>query len=40
MIRNPIANDRFYPGESGPLRAMIKGMVDEKAIREHVIGLV
>src|SRR3990172_12251988 len=40
MIRNPIANGRFYPGESGPLRAMIKGMVDEKAIREDVIGLV
>lgn len=40
MIRNPVAAGRFYPGAPGPLRSMIKGMVDEKAVREEVIGLV
>ena len=40
MIRNPIASGRFYPAEPGPLRAMIKGMVDENAFKEDIIGLV
>ncbi|MDO8716210.1 MAG: AmmeMemoRadiSam system protein B, partial [Dehalococcoidales bacterium] len=40
MIRIPIASGRFYPGEPGPLRAMIKGMVDENAVKEDIIGLV
>ena len=40
MIRIPIASGRFYPTEPGPLRAMIKGMVDEKATKEDIVGLV
>lgn len=40
MIRNPAVAGQFYPGAPGPLCSMIKGMVDEKAIREAIIGLV
>ncbi len=40
MTRIPIASGRFYPGEPGPLRSMIKGMLDENAVKEDVVGLV
>ncbi len=40
MIRNPVVAGQFYPGSPEPLKAMIKGMVDETATKEEVIGLV
>ncbi len=40
MIRNPVVAGQFYPGSPGELRSMIEGMVDEKAVKEEVIGLV
>ncbi len=40
MIRNPAVSGQFYPGSSKELRAMIHKMVDEKALKEDVIGLV
>lgn len=40
MIRNPIVAGQFYPESPSQLKAMIKGMVDEKAVKEEVIGLV
>ncbi len=40
MIRNPVVAGQFYPGSPEHLKAMIKGMVDETATREEVIGLV
>ena len=41
MIRNPVVAGQFYPESSDQLRSMIKGMVDEKAVKkEEVIGLV
>ncbi len=40
MIRNPVVLGQFYPGSPGELRSMIEGMVDEKAVKEEVIGLV
>ncbi len=40
MIRNPIVAGQFYPGSPDQLRSMIGGMVDEKASKEEVIGLV
>ena len=40
MIRNPVVAGQFYPASASQLKAMIKGMVDEKAAKEEVIGLV
>ncbi len=40
MIRNPVVAGQFYPGEPDQLRSMIKGLVDEKAVKGEVIGLV
>ncbi|MBI4303479.1 MAG: AmmeMemoRadiSam system protein B [Chloroflexi bacterium] len=40
MNREPVVAGQFYPGSPDRLRAMIKGMVDEKAAKEEVIGLV
>ncbi len=40
MIRNPVVAGQFYPDSPDQLRSMIKGMVDEKAVKEEVIGLV
>ena len=40
MIRNPVVSGQFYPESPGQLKAMIEGMVDEKVVKEGVIGLV
>ncbi|MFC1928541.1 AmmeMemoRadiSam system protein B [Chloroflexota bacterium] len=40
MIRNPVVAGQFYPGSPDQLRSMIQGMIDEKAVKEEVIGLV
>ena len=40
MIRNPVVSGQFYPESPDQLRAMIKGFVDEKAVKAEVIGLV
>jgi len=40
MIRNPVVAGQFYPDSVSQLRAMIESMVDEKAAKEEVIGLV
>lgn len=40
MIRNPVVSGQFYPASPSQLKAMIEGLVDEKAVKEEVIGLV
>ena len=40
MIRNPVVAGQFYPGTASQLKAMIEQLVDEKAAKEEVIGLV
>ncbi len=40
MIRNPVVSGQFYPESPSQLKAMIEGMVDDKAVKEEVIGLV
>jgi AmmeMemoRadiSam system protein B/AmmeMemoRadiSam system protein A len=40
MIRNPVVSGQFYPASPSQLKAMIEGMVDEKAVKEDIIGLV
>ncbi len=40
MIREAVVAGQFYPGSPTQLREMIAGMVDEKAIKEEIIGLV
>jgi len=40
MTRNPVVAGQFYPGTANQLRSMIKEMVDEKAAKEEVIGMV
>ncbi len=40
MIRNPAVAGQFYPESPDQLRSMIGGLVDEKAVKEEVIGLV
>ena len=40
MIRKPIVAGQFYPASASELKRMIKGMVDEKAKRQEVIGLI
>jgi len=38
MIREPVVAGSFYPGSVKELRALIKTMVDELAVKEEVIG--
>lgn len=40
MIRNPVVAGQFYPESPDRLRTMIQGIVDEKAAKADVIGLV
>lgn len=40
MIRNPVVAGQFYPASSSQLKAMIEKMVDKKATKQEVIGLV
>ncbi len=40
MIRHPVVAGQFYPSSASQLTAMIEGFVDEKAVKEDVIGLV
>ena len=40
MIRNPVVSGQFYPESPSQLKAVIEGMVDEKAVKEEVIGLI
>lgn len=40
MIRQPVVAGQFYPASPSQLKSMIKEMVDEKAEKEEVIGLV
>jgi MEMO1 family protein len=40
MIRFSIVAGQFYPGTAAELETMIKGMVDENAQKEDVIGMV
>jgi len=40
MIRNPVVSGQFYPASPSQLKAMIEEMIDEKAVKEEVIGLV
>ncbi len=40
MIREPVVAGQFYPASPSQLEEMIRGMVDEKAEKEEVIGLV
>lgn len=40
MVRHPVVAGQFYPGSASELRAMIEMMVDEKAAKQEVVGLV
>jgi len=40
MVRNPVVAGQFYPESSSQLKAMIKELIDEKAVKEEVVGLV
>jgi len=40
MIRNPVVAGQFYPASTSQLETMIRGMVNEKAAKEEVIGLI
>ena len=40
MIREPVVAGQFYPASPSQLKAMIEELVDEKATKEEVIGLV
>ncbi len=40
MIRNPVVAGQFYPASASQLREMIASLVDEKAEKEEVIGLL
>ena len=40
MIRNPVVSGQFYPESASQLKAMIEQLVDEKVVKEEVIGLV
>jgi len=40
MVRNPVVAGQFYPESASQLRAMIEGMVDKKAKKKEVIGLI
>jgi len=38
MIREPAVSGQFYPSDPEELKSMIRGMIDEKAKKEDVIG--
>jgi len=38
MIREPAVAGQFYPSSREELKSMIRGMIDEKAVKEDVIG--
>jgi hypothetical protein len=38
MIREPAVSGQFYPASPEELKSMIRGMIDEKAVKEDVIG--
>ncbi|UCG10217.1 MAG: AmmeMemoRadiSam system protein B [Dehalococcoidia bacterium] len=40
MVRHPAVAGQFYPGSAAELKAMIEMMVDKKAARQEVVGLV
>jgi len=40
MIREPAVAGQFYPGSPAELREMLAGLVDEKAAKEDIIGLI
>jgi hypothetical protein len=40
MIRQPVVAGQFYPASPSQLKSMIEEMVDEKAEKEEVIGLI
>ena len=40
MIRNPSVAGHFYPGSQPELKAMIAKLVDKKAQKEEVVGLL
>jgi AmmeMemoRadiSam system protein B len=40
MIRNAVVAGQFYPDSASELKAMIEAMVDKKAKKEEVIGLL
>jgi AmmeMemoRadiSam system protein B/AmmeMemoRadiSam system protein A len=40
MIRKPVVSGQFYPAEPSQLKAMIASMVDDKAVKQDIIGLV
>jgi len=40
MIRNPVVAGQFYPATPSSLEAQVRGLVDEKAPKQEVIGLV
>ncbi|MCX6003473.1 MAG: AmmeMemoRadiSam system protein B [Chloroflexi bacterium] len=38
MIREPVVDGQFYPSSPEELKSMIQGMIDEKAVKDEVIG--
>jgi len=40
MTRRPVVAGQFYPGSPSQLKAMIEPLVDEKGVKEDVIGVV
>ncbi len=40
MIRKPVVSGQFYPQSPSELKEMIGGMIDDKAEKEEIIGLV
>ena len=40
MIRHPVVAGQFYPASASQLRLMIESLVDEKADKQEVVGLV
>ncbi|MBI4181218.1 MAG: AmmeMemoRadiSam system protein B, partial [Chloroflexi bacterium] len=40
MIRNAVVAGQFYPASPEQLRSMIKGLVNEDAVKDEIIGLV
>jgi len=40
MIRKPAVAGQFYPAQKTALRELIRGMVDETAVKEDAVGLV
>ena len=40
MVRSAVVAGQFYPASPSQLKAMIEQFVDEKVVKEDVIGLV